>query len=189
MKQSWIWITNGPQKQHLQMAASDAVRSFPPSPRCVEGRRGWARREGWKVERPREVRAIKCYSWSQRQKPIRKLLLSVGKGPGDMFPACVPSLPAPRHRRDNEILILSDRGPPGQDHVTWYFNDHNPGNTVWLWRRNFSPSPSPKGAQVTGRNRKWGSETEHGTPCMFHGPLSTQDRKAVTTFHCVPHQC
>lgn len=110
---------------------------------------------------------------SQRQRPIRKLLISVGKSPGDTFPACVPLSASTRHRRGNEILILSDLGPPRQDHVTRYFNDHNSGNKAWLWRRNSSPCPNPKGTHVTRRNRKWCSKTEHGTPWMLQGPLGT----------------
>lgn len=31
---------------------------------------------------------------SQMQEPIRELTVSVGKGPGDIFPALSPSLPA-----------------------------------------------------------------------------------------------
>lgn len=55
---------------------------------------------------------------SQRQRPIKKLLKSVGKGPRDIFPACVPLSASTHRRRDNEILILSDLRPPRQDHVT-----------------------------------------------------------------------
>lgn len=134
--------------------------------------KGWKRRmEGGRTcGRPKQPN-VTPEAPSQRQRPIRKLLLSVGKGPGDIFLAYVPLSTSNRHRRDNEILILSDLGPPRQDHVTWYFNDHNSGNTAWLWRRNSFPSPIPKGAHVTGRDRKWDSETEHGSPMNAPGPL------------------
>lgn len=104
------------------------------------------------------------------------------EGPWGICPACVPLSASTSHRRDNEILILSDPGPPKQYHDTWYFNDHNSGNTAWLWRRNSSPRPNPKSAHVTGKSRKWDSEIEHGTPWMPQGLLgscwvSVQDKK------------
>lgn len=143
----------------------------------------WKKKGAWAGREEQEVgRSLESQSHgmsllrpppSQRQRPIRKLLISVGKSPGDTFPACVPLSASTRHRRDNEILILSDLGPPRQDHVTRYFNDHNSGNKAWLWRRNSSPCPNPKGTHVTGRNRKWCSKTEHGTPWMLQGPLGT----------------
>ena len=53
-----------------------------------------------------------------RQRTIIKLLKSVGMGPRDISLPVVPLPASTRHRRDHEILILSDLGPPRQDHVT-----------------------------------------------------------------------
>ena len=128
-----------------------------------------------------EAKATKSYSRGPDPKAedLHKVAQECWDGPWGHFPACVPLPASSHHRRDHEILILSDLGPPRQNHVTWYLNNHNSGNTVWLGRKNLCPSPKGLMQQEgTGSRTQKSSMRPPWTP---QGSLRAWHRQASTT--------
>lgn len=70
------------------------------------------------VERPVGGQSHQMLLLKPKAEAYQKTAAECWEGPWGHFPCLCPLSASTRHRRDNEILILSDRGPPRQDHVT-----------------------------------------------------------------------